>query len=89
MQSSSTKEILAALAANGRATRQAQDRDEREPDHKPVIKVFNPYGRATWLLTETTHPLCYYCCRKKCSAGHADHRLQRDRRRTRFESCDP
>ena len=28
-----TTEILEALAANGRATREAQDRDEREPDH--------------------------------------------------------
>jgi hypothetical protein len=34
-------------------TREAQDRDEREPDHKLVIKVFNPYARATWLLTES------------------------------------
>jgi hypothetical protein len=44
MQIIFTTEILEALAANGRATREAQDRDER--DHKPVIKVFNPYGRA-------------------------------------------
>jgi len=44
-----TKEILDQLAANGAATRAAQ----REPDHIPVVKVFNPYGGATWLITES------------------------------------
>jgi|SRR5579871_1589714 len=46
-------EILASLAKNGAATRRAQDSGEREPDHIPVVKIFNPYGRATWLLTES------------------------------------
>lgn len=48
-----TAEILHKLAANGKATRDAQARGETEPDHFPVIKVFNPYGGATWLLTES------------------------------------
>ena len=48
-----TAEILHKLAANGKATREAQERGEHEPDHKPVVKIFNPYGAATWLLTES------------------------------------
>ncbi|BAR57600.1 hypothetical protein ACVIWV_006175 [Bradyrhizobium diazoefficiens] len=48
-----TKEILDQLAANGAATRAAQNAGQREPDHVPVVKVFNPYGDATWLLTES------------------------------------
>lgn len=37
-------DIRARLLANG-AT-------ERETDHVPVVKLFNPCGAATWLLTE-------------------------------------
>jgi len=48
-----TAAILAKLAANGKATRAAQARGDDEPDHVPVVKVFNPYGEATWLLTES------------------------------------
>jgi hypothetical protein len=48
-----TPEILARLAANGAATREAQKAGRAEPDHVPVVKVFNPYGGATWLLTES------------------------------------
>lgn len=48
-----TSEILERLAANGAATRAAQMEGREEPDHVPVIKVFNPYGPATWLLTES------------------------------------
>ena len=48
-----TADILAKLAANGKATRDAQARGEDEPDHVPVVKVFNPYGGATWLLAES------------------------------------
>ncbi|MDC7784785.1 DUF2958 domain-containing protein [Rhodoplanes sp. TEM] len=53
MQKIFTADILRQLAANGLATREAQKRGEREPDHKPVVKVFNPYGSARWLLTES------------------------------------
>ena len=48
-----TTNILRRLAANGQATREAQNSNKSEPDHKPVVKVFNPYGAATWLLTES------------------------------------
>ncbi len=44
--------MLRKLAANGKATRAAQARGETEPDHVPVLKVFNPYGQATWIFTE-------------------------------------
>jgi len=42
-----TKSILAALAKNGAASR------VKDEDRKPVIKIFNPCGGATWLLTES------------------------------------
>jgi len=48
-----TAEIFRRLAANGAATRAAQNEGRGEPDHVPVVKVFNPYGGATWLLTES------------------------------------
>jgi hypothetical protein len=47
-----TKGVLTKLAKNGAATREAQAKGKREPDHKPVLKIFNPAGAATWLLTE-------------------------------------
>lgn len=40
-------DILAKLAANGAASQRA------ELDHQPVVKIFNPMGGATWLLTES------------------------------------
>jgi hypothetical protein len=43
-----TKSIIAKLAANGAAGA------IKHTDFKPVIKVFNPCGGATWLLTEST-----------------------------------
>ncbi|RWX68863.1 DUF2958 domain-containing protein, partial [Mesorhizobium sp. M2A.F.Ca.ET.039.01.1.1] len=39
-----TDELRARLLANGAA--------ETETDHVPVVKLFNPVGAATWLLTE-------------------------------------
>ena len=48
-----TKSILAKLAKNGAATRAAQKAGKSEPDHHPVLKVFNPTGAATWLITES------------------------------------
>ena len=38
-----TPEIREKLLANGA---------ERGPDHKPVVKLFNPCGAGTWLVTE-------------------------------------
>ncbi len=37
-------DIRARLLANGAA--------ERQTDHVPVVKLFNPCGAATWLITE-------------------------------------
>jgi hypothetical protein len=48
-----TARIAARLAANGIATRAAQAAGQPEPDHCPVLKIFNPYGRSTWLFTES------------------------------------
>jgi hypothetical protein len=42
-----TKEIRTKLEANARKTE-----IEGEDDHRPVVKLFNPAGAATWLLTE-------------------------------------
>ena len=47
-----TKAIEKQLAKNGLATREAQTAGGAEPDHKPVLKIFNPTGAATWLITE-------------------------------------
>lgn len=38
-----TDEIRAVLLRNG---------DERDLDHRPALKLFNPCGAATWLITE-------------------------------------
>ena len=40
-----TKTIKEKLLRNGDVT-------NRGNDHKPVVKLFNPYGGATWLITE-------------------------------------
>ena len=42
-----SKAVLTALAKNGAASAVS------ERDHKPVVKIFNPTGGATWLLTES------------------------------------
>jgi|GEM_PF-318315 len=47
-----TTEILASLTANAVATKLKQIEDGTEPDHVPVVKIFNPAGAATWLFTE-------------------------------------
>lgn len=39
------------LLANGRRQKVAQEED-RSIDFKPVVKLFTPDARATWLLTE-------------------------------------
>jgi hypothetical protein len=44
-------DLRAALVANGLASRAAQARDGSF-DPVPVIKLFNPLGAATWLVTE-------------------------------------
>lgn len=47
-----TKAIREKLLENGKLTEVAQIKGEDEPDHKPVVKFFNPYGAGTWLITE-------------------------------------
>jgi len=47
-----TADVMRKLLANGAATRTAQAAGKSEPDHVPVIKIFNPYGGATWIFTE-------------------------------------
>lgn len=47
-----TKEHLLKLRSNGNASRRAQDAERAEPDHFPVVRIFNPYGQGVWLLTE-------------------------------------
>ncbi|WNL50731.1 hypothetical protein RPALISO_144 [Ruegeria phage RpAliso] len=47
-----TKEIEKRLLANAKRTAEAQSAGKPEPDHKPVVKIFAPWGAATWLLTE-------------------------------------
>ena len=40
------------LLENGRAQLAAIDRQDQVIDFEPVVKLFTPYGNATWLLTE-------------------------------------
>ena len=46
-----TAEIMARLMENGRKQEPVRGTDE-EIDFHPVVKLFNPCGAATWLLTE-------------------------------------
>jgi len=47
-----TSELVAQLRANRMARLAALDRGDREPDPRPVVRLFNPVGAATWLATE-------------------------------------
>lgn len=47
-----TKEIEEKLLANGRASAEAVAKDGDTPDHEPILKLFQPWGAATWLITE-------------------------------------
>jgi hypothetical protein len=47
-----TPELEVALRANLVARIDAAQRGEREPDPRPVVRLFNPVGAATWLATE-------------------------------------
>lgn len=46
-----TKDVLAQLLANGRRQDPVRGTDQ-EIDFIPVVKLFNPCGIGTWLLTE-------------------------------------
>lgn len=47
-----TPELRAMLRANDIAHRAAERDGTTEPDPLPVVKLFNPIGAATWLVTE-------------------------------------
>ena len=47
-----TKSDTAKLIRNGIASCRAIQKDGNTPDHVPVVKLFTPDARATWLLTE-------------------------------------
>src|SRR5580658_5964671 len=40
------------LLKNGRAQREAADRQDQAIDFEPVVKLFTPDAQCTWLLTE-------------------------------------
>ncbi|MEG3151048.1 DUF2958 domain-containing protein [Sphingomonas sp. ZT3P38] len=47
-----TPELRAGLRANAVAHREAVAQGRAEPDPAPVVRLFNPFGAATWLATE-------------------------------------
>lgn len=47
-----TKEITTKLVDNFKTNSTRQEDGKDEIDQIPVVKVFNPYGVGTWLLTE-------------------------------------
>lgn len=48
-----TNEQIERLASNGRANAERIADDGDTHDFEPVVKLFQPDGAATWLLTET------------------------------------
>jgi hypothetical protein len=48
-----TKTIRLQLEANAK---------NPDADHKPVVKLFNPVGAATWLLTEIEGDIAFGLC---------------------------
>ena len=48
-----TAQQRATLAENGRVNAERTIAGQNPIDFKPVVKLFNPNGAATWLLTET------------------------------------
>ncbi|WP_166308766.1 DUF2958 domain-containing protein [Bradyrhizobium sp. 2S1] len=52
MQKLLLNEQRAQLLANGRANAERIAQDGNTIDHKPVVKLFTPWGGCTWLLSE-------------------------------------
>lgn len=52
-----TKEIRTKLEANAQKTEISGN-----DDHRPVVKLFNPAGAATWLLTEIEGDIAFGLC---------------------------
>lgn len=47
-----TKEQRQKLLRNGQATVAAIEASDDTPAHPPVVKLFTPWGAATWLISE-------------------------------------
>lgn len=47
-----TADIVRQLKLNGKKSKSRENANLAEPDHVPVVKIFNPYSAATWLFTE-------------------------------------
>jgi hypothetical protein len=47
-----TDEQRSRMLANGKANEERSRRDQDTEDFQPVVKLFCPWGGATWLLTE-------------------------------------
>ena len=47
-----TKTHEEKLLRNGQQSLEAIRKDGNTPDHMPVVKLFNPCGNQTWLITE-------------------------------------
>ena len=47
-----TKELEQKLLANGRVNANLSNQGKETKDFRPVVKLFCPWGDATWLLTE-------------------------------------
>lgn len=45
-------DLMAKLRANGEFNEHLRNSGKNELDYMPVVKLFNPCGAATWLLTE-------------------------------------
>ncbi|WP_298242053.1 DUF2958 domain-containing protein [uncultured Bradyrhizobium sp.] len=46
------EELKRIMLENGRTNWELSAKDQDTVDYKPVVKLFNPCGAATWLLTE-------------------------------------
>jgi len=63
MQKLLLNDHIAKLRSNEKATREAQELELTEPVHQPVVKLFCPWGSATWLLSELDeHNVAYGLC---------------------------
>ena len=57
-----TKEIRTKLEANAATSENAHLMPDVHIDHRPVVKLFNPAGAATWLLTEIEGDIAFGLC---------------------------
>ena len=57
-----TKSIRTKLEANAAISEKAHLFPEVHINHQPVVKIFNPAGAATWLLTEIDGDIAFGLC---------------------------